>query len=157
MHKNLDKIFSSFSGKKEEVIPILQEVQEELGYLPEEALRHTAGFVGLPYSRVYGVATFYARFHLNPRGRNIIRLCCGTACHVRGAKKVSDKIADLLQVGVGETTANMNFTFEEVACIGACGLAPVMTINDKTFGKLEPDKAVNILEAFDETGEGDQP
>jgi NADH-quinone oxidoreductase subunit E len=156
MQEKLNSIFLTYSGKKEEIIPILQTIQEELGYLPEEALRRVAVFVGLPYSRVYGVATFYARFHLHPRGRHIVRLCCGTACHVRGAKKVSEKISDLLQVRVGETTSDMSFTFEEVACIGACGLAPVMTINDKTFGKLEPDKAVDIIEVFGETREGGQ-
>lgn len=156
MQEQLGNIFLTYTGRKEEVIPLLQAIQEELGYLPEEALRRVAAFVGLPYSRVYGVATFYARFHLKPRGKNIVRLCCGTACHVRGAKKVSEKISDLLQIGVGETTSDMSFTFEEVACIGACGLAPVMTINDKTFGKLEPDKAVDIIEVLGETREGDQ-
>jgi NADH-quinone oxidoreductase subunit E len=102
------------------------------------------------------VATFYARFHLNPRGKHIVRLCCGTACHVRGAKKVADKVKDVLKIGVGETTGDMKFTYEEVACIGACGLAPVMTIDEKTFGKLNPDKTRDIIEKFDPEPEGGQ-
>jgi len=115
-----------------------------------------ARFVRVPESKVFGVATFYARFHLNPRGEHIVRLCCGTACHVRGAMKVSDKVKDTLGVGVGETTEDKKFTYEEVACIGACGLAPVMTIGEKTFGKLDPDKAKGIIEKYGEQPEGGQ-
>ncbi len=150
----LDAIFASYTGAKNELIPILQEVQEEIGYLPDEAMREVARFMRLPESKVFGVATFYARFHLEPRGKHIIRLCCGTACHVRGAQKISDKIKDLLQVEVGKTTSDMKYTFEQVACIGACGLAPVMTIDEKTFGKLNPDKTKGILESFGEDTEG---
>jgi NADH-quinone oxidoreductase subunit E len=156
MEERLDAVFASYKGEKNELIPILQDVQEELGYLPEEAMRQVARFMRLPESKVFGVATFYARFHLQPRGRHIIRLCCGTACHVRGAKKVSDKVKDLLQVEAGQTTEDKKYTFEEVACIGACGLAPVMTIDEKTFGKLNPDKAKGILESFGDTPEGGQ-
>ena len=152
----LDAVFVSYKGEKNELIPILQDVQEELGYLPNEAMEQVARFLRLPESKVFGVATFYARFHLKPRGRHIIRLCCGTACHVRGAKKVSDRIKDVLHVGVGETTEDMKYTYEEVACIGACGLAPVMTIDAKTFGKLSPDKARDILDSFGGEPEGGQ-
>ena len=154
MEERLDAIFASYKGEKNELIPILQDVQEELGYLPNEAMQQVARFVRLPESKVFGVATFYARFHLTPRGKHIIRQCCGTACHVRGAKKISDKVKDLLQVDVGQTTSDMKYTFEEVACIGACGLAPVMTIDEKTFGKLTPDKARDILDSFGEEPEG---
>ncbi len=154
MEERLDTVFASYKGEKNELIPILQDVQEELGYLPEEAMREVARFMRLPESKVFGVATFYARFHLQPRGKHIIRLCCGTACHVRGAKKISDKVKDLLQVDVGQTTGDKKYTFEEVACIGACGLAPVMTIDEKTFGKLNPDKTKDILGSFGEAPEG---
>jgi NADH-quinone oxidoreductase subunit E len=150
MEERLEAIFASYKGEKNELIPLLQEVQEEIGYLPEEAMQQVARFVRLPESKVFGVATFYARFHLQPRGRHIIRLCCGTACHVRGAKKVSEKVKDILQVDVGQTTGDMQYTFEEVACIGACGLAPVMTIDDKTFGKLNPDRVKEIVTTFGE-------
>ncbi len=156
MEEQLNAIFASYKGEKSELIPILQDVQEELGYLPEDAMRQVARFVRLPESKVFGVATFYARFHLQPRGKHTIRLCCGTACHVRGAKRISDKVKEVLQVDVGQTTKDMKYTFEEVACIGACGLAPVMTIDEKTFGKLSPDKAKDILESFGEEPEGGQ-
>ena len=156
MEEQLQSVFASFKGEKNELIPVLQEVQEEIGYLPEEAMRAVARFVRVSESKVFGVATFYARFHLNPRGKHIIRLCCGTACHVRGAMKVADKVKDTLKVGVGETTEDMNFTYEEVACIGACGLAPVMTIDDKTFGKLDPDKTKGIIQNFGVEAEGGQ-
>ncbi len=156
MEEQLQTVFASFKGEKNELIPVLQNVQEELGYLPEEAMKAVARFVRVPESKVFGVATFYARFHLKPRGRHIIRLCCGTACHVRGAKKVADKVKDVLKVSVGETTADQQYTYEEVACIGACGLAPVMTIDDKTFGKLDPDKTKGIIESFGGEPEGGQ-
>ncbi len=156
MEEQLQTVFASFKGEKNELIPVLQDVQEELGFLPEEAMKAVARFVRVPESKVFGVATFYARFHLKPRGRHIVRLCCGTACHVRGAKKVADKVKDLLKVGVGETTEDKKYTYEEVACIGACGLAPVMTIDEKTFGKLDPDKTKGIIESFGAEPEGGQ-
>jgi NADH-quinone oxidoreductase subunit E len=156
MEEQLQTVFASFKGEKNELIPVLQDVQEELGYLPEEAMKAVARFVRVPESKVFGVATFYARFHLKPRGRHIVRLCCGTACHVRGAKKVADKVKDVLKVSVGETTEDKKFTYEEVACIGACGLAPVMTIDEKTFGKLDPDKTKGIIESFGIEPEGGQ-
>jgi NADH-quinone oxidoreductase subunit E len=155
MEERLDAIFASYKGEKNELIPLLQEVQEALGYLPDGAMQQVARFLRLPESKVFGVATFYARFHLQPRGRHIIRLCCGTACHVRGARKVSDRVKEVLEVDVGQTTIDQKYTFEQVACIGACGLAPVMTIDDKTFGKLNPDKVKEIVTTFGEvTPEG---
>lgn len=156
MEEQLQTVFASFKGEKNELIPVLQDVQEELGFLPEEAMKAVARFVRVPESKVFGVVTFYARFHLKPRGRHIVRLCCGTACHVRGAKKVADKVKDVLKVGVGETTDDKKFTYEEVACIGACGLAPVMTIDEKTFGKLDSDKTKGIIESFGVEPEGGQ-
>ena len=156
MEEQLKNVFASYKGEKNELIPVLQDVQEKIGYLPDEAMCAVARFVRVPESKVFGVATFYARFHLKPRGKYIVRLCCGTACHVRGASKVADKVKGLLKISVGETTPDMKYTYEEVACIGACGLAPVMTIDAKTFGKLDPDKTKKIIEAFGETPEGGQ-
>jgi NADH-quinone oxidoreductase subunit E len=156
MEEQLKSVFASYKGDKNELIPVLQDVQEEIGYLPDEAMCEVARFLRLPESMVFGVATFYARFHLKPRGKHIVRLCCGTACHVRGASKVADRVKTVLDVSVGETTDDMKFTYEEVACIGACGLAPVMTIDDKTFGKLDPDKTKKIIETFGEAVEGGQ-
>ncbi|MGI6308981.1 MAG: NADH-quinone oxidoreductase subunit NuoE [Dethiobacteria bacterium] len=141
----VESLLQEFVDKKGVVVPILQKIQHEFGYLPRPALEYMAKRLRIPVSRVYGVATFYAQFHLLPRGRNIIRVCRGTACHVRGVSKVADKTKELLGVDVGETTEDMKFTYEEVACIGACGLAPVMMINEQTFGKLAPDKVKAIL------------
>ncbi len=141
-------ILQEFLDKKGVMVPVLQKVQDEYGYLPRPALEYVSKRMRIPTSKVFGVATFYAQFHLNPRGENIIRLCRGTACHVRGVSKVADEIMQNLSVDVGGTTEDMKFTYEEVACIGACGLAPVMMVNDKTFGKLTTDKIKGILESF---------
>lgn len=156
MEERLNAVFASYKGEKNELIPILQDAQEEFGYLPLEVMQEVARFLRLPESKVFGVATFYARFHLQPRGKHIIRLCCGTACHVRGAMKISNKIKDALDVEVGQTTGDMAFTYEEVACIGACGLAPVMTIDEKTYGKLNPDKLKDILGTYEQAPERGQ-
>ncbi|HOB87522.1 MAG TPA: NADH-quinone oxidoreductase subunit NuoE [Bacillota bacterium] len=154
MEERLKSIFAAFQGEKNELISLLQEVQEEFGYLPVEAMQEVARFLRLPESKVFGVATFYARFHLEPRGRHILRQCCGTACHVRGAQRIADKIMDVLKVEAGRTTKDLQFTYEQVACIGACGLAPVMTIDETTYGKLTPDKTQEILESYVREGEG---
>ncbi len=147
-YEKLESLLQEYLDKKGAMVPILQATQEEFGYLPRPALEYVAKRLRIPVSKVFGVATFYAQFHLEPRGENIIRICRGTACHVRGVAKVADKMQEHLGIGVGGTTEDMKFTYEEVACIGACGLAPVMMINDRTFGKLEPDKLKGILEQF---------
>ncbi len=149
-YEKVEKVMENYEGQKGAMVPILQSIQEEYGYLPRPALEYVAKRLRIPASKVYGVATFYAQFHLAPRGENIIRICRGTACHVRGVSKVADKMKELLAVGVGETTEDMKFTYEEVACIGACGLAPVMMINDRTYGKLTQDRLEGILEEYRE-------
>ena len=143
----------SFQGERREIIPMLQTVQGEFGYLPEESIKDIARYISLPESKVYGVATFYAQFHFSPRGKYIVRMCRGTACHVKGVSKAAERMQELLGIGVGETTPDLKFTYEEVACIGACGLAPVMMINDRTYGKLTPDKVQEIIENYYETSE----
>lgn len=147
-YDRVEKLLQEFLGRKGVMVPVLQKIQNEFGYLPRPALEYVAKRLRIPISKVYGVATFYAQFHLHPRGENIIRVCRGTACHVRGVSKVAEKIKEILKVDVGETTKDMKFTYEEVACIGACGLAPVMMINEQTFGKLTPDKIKEILKKF---------
>lgn len=144
----LEELLDQHQAYPGALIPVLQKAQDIYGYLPAQVLVQVASGLGLPLSQVYGVATFYAQFHLNPRGRNIIRVCRGTACHVRGVSKVADEMMGILGVDVGQTTEDAKFTYEEVACIGACGLAPVMMINDRTFGKLTPEKAGEILKQF---------
>jgi len=147
------KILEPYQGERKELIPVLQAVQNEFGYLPEESFAIIAEYLGAPESKIYGVATFYAQFHFSPRGKYIIRMCRGTACHVKGVSKAAEKMRDLLGISVGETTSDYKFTYEEVACIGACGLAPVMMINDRTYGKLTPDKIKEIIDSYYEPAE----
>lgn len=146
--EKVEEIVASFPEKKGALIPALQAVQEEFGYLPRPAMEILAGGLQVPLSTIYGVATFYAQFHLQPRGKNIIRICLGTACHVRGGTKILEKLQDVLNLEVGGTTEDMEFTLESVACIGACGLAPVMMINSDTFGRLTTDKIPEIVENY---------
>jgi NADH-quinone oxidoreductase subunit E len=138
-------IFSRRKGEREELIPILQETQEQFRYLPAAALKEIAGFLGIPESIVYGVSTFYAQFKLTPLGKKIIRVCRGTACHVRGASKVLTELETRLGIKAGETTADMEYTLETVACIGACALAPTMTIDNETYGKMTAKKVAEVL------------
>ncbi len=146
--EKLDAILARFADSKGTLIPILQEVQNVYGYLSKDVLVYIAKKTGIPISQIYGVATFYSQFHLNPRGKNIIRACQGTACHVRGGAKILKALEDNLKISAGETTSDLNFTLETVACIGACGLAPVITINDKPYGKLTPEMIPTILDQY---------
>ena len=140
MEERLKTILSSYEGKTEELIPILQDVQAKLGYLPEKAMLEIARFTGVPESRVYAVATFYAQFRFTPIGRNHIMVCRGTACHVRGAPRILEELKRRLGIREGETTPDTEYTLETVACIGCCALAPCMMINKKVETKLTPKK-----------------
>lgn len=147
--QQLAKVFKKYAGQKGALIPVLQGAQDIYGYLPAEVLKQIADALNLPFSKVYGVVTFYAQFHLKPRGRNIIRVCLGTACHVRGGAKIFETIQNELQISDGETTPDLRYTLESVACIGACGLAPVIMVNDDTHGRLTPDKLKEILAQYE--------
>ncbi|NLY39764.1 MAG: NADH-quinone oxidoreductase subunit NuoE [Firmicutes bacterium] len=142
------EILQKYKGGKGALIPALQELQANFGYLPEPVLEEVAKHLNLPLSKVYGVATFYAQFHLSPRGLYVIRLCTGTACHVRGSGAIMQKIRSELGLKPGETTADGRFTLEPVACLGACGQAPVMMVNDDTHGRLTPEMALSVLESY---------
>ena len=144
----IDAILTKYQGKKGSLIPILQEVQALYNYLPKDALEYIAVRTGTPIAQIYGVVTFYSQFHLTPRGRNIIRVCQGTACHVRGGKVILQTIEKELGIKAGHTTEDLRFTLETVACIGACGLAPVMQVNEDTHGRLTPDKLSAILAKY---------
>jgi len=148
MRQKTREAAGSWKGKKGGLVPVLQKVQEKLGYLPPEAMETISQELKLPLAEVYGVATFYAQFHLNPRGKYIVRVCRGTACHVRGSLKIMDKFKELLKVKDNETTDDLLFTLEPVACIGACGLAPVIMINHDTHGRLEVDSVIKIVEDY---------
>jgi NADH-quinone oxidoreductase subunit E len=129
------------------LIPILQAVQDEYRYLPEEVLTYVATSLGLPPARVFGVATFYAHFALEPKGKFVIRLCDGTACHVKQSIPILEALRKRLKVDEAHpTTQDMLFTVETVSCLGACGLAPVMVINEQVHGQVTPDKAVALVD-----------
>jgi NADH-quinone oxidoreductase subunit E len=152
----LNEILSSFEGKKEELIPILQRVQEHYGYLPEQVMKNVAKFLQLPESTVFGVGTFYAQFKLVPSGRNIIRVCRGTACHVRGGARILREAEKRLGIKPGESTPDLECSLETVACIGACALAPTMVVNNETHGQMTTKKAAEILERFKGKGDGER-
>lgn len=145
----VDVIVKPYLGKKEMIIPVLQQVQEHYGYLPRPAMEQVSRRMLIPMSRLYGVATFYAQFKMRPRGRYIIRVCKGTACHIQGSPKIAERIEENLGIQSGETTSDLRFTLEEVACIGACALAPVIMINDNPHGRLTPDKIKDILNNYE--------
>lgn len=139
------------------LIPILQAVQEEYRYLPEEVLTFVATALGLPPARVFGVATFYAHFALTPKGKHIVRLCDGTACHVKHSIPILEALRQRLGLqGETTTTADMLFTVETVSCLGACGLAPVVVIDDQVHGQMTPEAAVALVEKIIADEEGRQ-
>jgi len=145
MDKEINGIFSGFKGRENELIPILQEVQTKFGYLSKEAMSDISKFTGVPESRVYSVATFYTQFRFTPIGKYHVMLCRGTACHVRGAERIQEEVEKQLNVKEGETTPDMLFSLETVACIGACGVAPNMVINKGTYSRLTQRKMSDII------------
>ncbi|MBU2598207.1 MAG: NADH-quinone oxidoreductase subunit NuoE [Actinobacteria bacterium] len=140
------KIIDKMNKSNEGLVPILQRVQDELGYLPIDILEAISEKMNLPYNQVFGVTTFYSQFRLEPQGENLIQLCDGTACHVKGSKKIIKTIEEKLGIKKGETTENMKFTFQAVYCIGSCGLSPTAMINKKVIPKLTSSKILKILE-----------
>lgn len=151
--KQVDEILSRYQDQKWPLIPLLQEVQDELGYIPPEAIVPIARGTSLFPAQVQGVITFYEQFHTTPRGKNIVRVCRGTACHVRGGRTILKIVKQNLDVEEGETTPDMNFTLETVPCLGTCFLAPAMMVNKNYYGKLAPPKVRNILQQYDKAGD----
>jgi NADH-quinone oxidoreductase subunit E len=145
----LDEVLDEYRGQRGAVIPALQRAQDIYGYLPTEVLQHVSRRLNVPLSQVYGVATFYAQFYLQKRGRNVVRVCDGTACHVRGAGKIIKMLEDDLGIKAGETTSDYRVTMEVVYCLGSCGLSPVAVINDQVVGRLVPEKAVELIRQLD--------
>ncbi len=141
----LDPIFEKYKHKAGSLISILQQAQDAYGYLPLDVLDHIADETGIKAPVIYGVATFYTQFRLNPIGKHLIMLCMGTACHVNGAKDIEEAICDELKIADGETTTDGLFTLNNVACLGCCSLSPVMMINGETYAKLTPEKTRKIL------------
>ena len=144
----LDEILQKHRGKEGVLIPILQETQELYGYLSEEVLNHLGKRLHIPTSRIFGVVTFYAQFYLTPRGRHTVRVCRGTACHVRGGKNIRKAVRQFLGIEENETTPDSKFTFETVACLGACALSPVLLVDKNYYGKLTPAKVAKVLKQY---------
>ncbi|MBN2611182.1 MAG: NAD(P)H-dependent oxidoreductase subunit E [Bacteroidales bacterium] len=147
-YEQLDDIIDQHIEKEGALIPILQSVQNLFGYLPEAALRKISRRLNKPYSEVAGVVGFYSYFSTIPKGENTIRVCLGTACYVRGGKDVLKALSDELKIGVGETTEDRKFSLEVGRCFGACGLAPVIMINDEVFQKVKPSRINEILSSY---------
>ena len=145
----LDKILARHKGERGSLIPVLQEVQEVQGYISQDAIREISAALKIPATDIFGVATFYAQFHLKPRGRHVVRVCQGTACHVRGSAKILAEVEKELGIQPGENTEDLLYTLEPVACLGCCGLAPVMMIDEDTHGRLTADKVAAILAKYE--------
>lgn len=133
------------------IIPMLQDLQTDLGYVPPEAAKKMAELLHVPLTQIYSVATFYKSFSLVPRGKHIITICMGTVCYLKGAREISALIQSRLGVGPGDTTADRLFTYQPVNCLGACALAPVMMIDDEYFDKVKPDHVPDILSTYEVT------
>jgi len=146
MNEDTGDILSAFPPGRYHLIPILQAVQEKLGYLSPEAMMEVAEYTRVPESEVYGVASFYAFFKFYPSGRNSIRVCRGTACHVRGGARILREIEKKLSIKPGQTSEDLEYTLETVACIGACALAPTMVVNNETHGQLKAQTVIDVIQ-----------
>ena len=144
-YQNIDRIIEEKGSEKKSLIPILQAIQKEYNYLPREALSAVGTILDLPMSRIYEVATFYKAFSLTPRGRHQLQLCLGTACHVRGATLIQDNIERALEIKAGETSDDLEFTFETVNCLGACALGPILVVDEDYQGQVTLSKTNKIL------------
>ena len=152
----LEEILDTYQGQQGALIPVLQQAQQALGYLPQPALEAIARRMRVPLSQVYGVATFYSQFSLQPRGKHSICQCDGTACHVRGSDKIIATMEKQLGIKAGETTPDYQFTYEVVYCLGSCALAPVATVDSQVVGHLTPERMAKIVHSLDEENqEGD--
>ena len=146
--KKLDAIIAECAGDESQLMHVMQVAQDIYGYLPFEVQKKIADGMNVPLEKVYGVATFYAQFALSPKGKYNISVCLGTACYVKGSQQLLDKIVEILGVEAGECTEDGKFSIEACRCIGACGLAPVMTIGEEVYGKLTPDQIDKIIDSY---------
>lgn len=146
---DIDKILKKHNHKKSALIPILQDIQTEHRWLPAETLKYISEKLDIPLIDVYSLATFYKSFSLKPRGKHIVTTCCGTACHVRGGPKVLQEIQNELQISVDETTPDQKFTLETVRCLGACALGPLVVIDGKYHGQMNPKKVATTLKKYE--------
>lgn len=144
--KFMEELFNEYLPVKDNLIQMLNEVQEHYGYIPEKAQRDLSEFLNVPMAEIYGVITFYSRFTLKPKGKYNIAVCLGTACYVKGSQRIMDRLKERLKIEPGETTKDGLFSIEETRCVGACGLAPVFTVNGEVYGKATVKKLDEVLE-----------
>ena len=146
MHEKLSSLLAPYQGQRGALIPVLQKVQEELGYLPEEAITEIANFLRSTKNEIYGVASFYAQFQFEQQGEHTIKCCQGTACYVQGGRRILEAVEDELNLAPGQrTTEDYKFSLEKVACFGSCALAPVIVVDKTVYGRMTPAKARQIL------------
>ena len=157
MKKTIEKILTNYKENGGNIVSILQDIEESFGYIPEDVVNVISKKLDIPASRFYGVATFYAQFHLKPRGKNVITVCTGTACHVKGAKRLINGLRKGLNLSDGEdTTGDRKFTLEQVACEGTCSMAPVVLVNGKVYGKVTVDKLLEEIKTLERKTGGRQ-
>ena len=147
----LEKLFQEYLPEKDNLIQMLNDVQEHYGYVPMHVQKELSEFLKIPMAEIYGVVTFYSRFSLEPQGKYKISVCLGTACFVKGSQKIMDRLTDRLKIGPGETTKDGLFTIEQTRCVGACGLAPVFTVNGEVYGKASVQKLDEVLDKLIES------
>ena len=145
----LDKILSKYKGQEGVLISVLQEVQAEFGWIPREAIERIADALKVSVGQVYGILTFYTQFYLTPRGRNTVRVCRGTACHVRGGRSILRTVEQTLGIKEGETRSDLKFSLETVVCLGVCAMGPVIAVGHTYFGKMAPRKVETVLKQYD--------
>lgn len=143
-----EKVIEKYKDIPGNLMPVLQGIQDEYGYIPKPTVDLVAERLNVYPSQIYGVLTFYAQFHLKPRGKFIIRVCMGTACHVLGAERIRETFFERLGIGHAETSEDKRFTFELVACLGACGMAPLAMVNDETYGKMTVQRVDDIIKEY---------
>ena len=153
--ETVEKIIQQHNAQKNALIAMLQDVQNDYSYLPQDVLNHISRTVGVPLSRTYSLATFYRAFSLKPKGRHPVAVCLGTACHVRAAIKILEKFERQLGIKCGQTTPDLNFGLEAVRCLGCCGLAPVVTVGSELYGKVSLNKVDQIIKQFSKEGARD--
>jgi NADH-quinone oxidoreductase subunit E len=146
--QKIDNIIKQFKEKEIDLIQVLHHIQSEYNYLPKEVLEYVSKSLRIPLSRIYSIATFYAAFSLVPRGKHLCTVCMGTACHVRGAPSVLNRIEELLKIKPGETTPDNKFTLETVNCLGACALAPIVVIDGEYYGQTTVNKVDKLIERY---------
>jgi len=153
LESQVTEILETYTDRKSELVPILLELQEKLGYLPQEALSQVARFLDLPESTVFAVSTFYPQFKLVPTGRTVIRVCRGNACHARGGKRVLREAEKRLGIGPGESTEDLEYALESVPCLGLCSISPVVVVGKDTHGHMKPKKMAEVLDSEDAEGQ----